>query len=74
LFLWVRSLRGLLKLAICVWYCSLIPVCGTSHCKNVLKRCRSMFYCFRNYYRKYSPDSACQGIIRQTLLLTASWI
>jgi hypothetical protein len=43
-----RYLGVVLQSNPCVW---------NSHCKNVLKRCRSVFYCFRNYYRKYSPDS-----------------
>ena len=32
------------------------PCTWTSHCRMTLKRCRAVFYCFRNFYRNNSPD------------------
>ena len=50
-----RYLGVILQANPCVW---------NTHCQMILKRCRGVFYCFRNFYRKTSPDSVVLTIHR----------
>ena len=43
------------------------PSVWTSHCKTVLRRARSVFYVFRNYYSKYAPNFIWLSIYRNAI-------